>query len=192
MLNVKCNFIRLWNVAHQWSLVIARAKTRLFIDSNDNKLVNRFRIRDLLNHVGLLGDTTVNTTIHQTFPAHRIRGREIDVRWLLQERYFQVKLLRYALWWRVGVSWPDDVLDVQTFLLPGLPHADLLAQMRRETVKSEGFSRFDKWINVDTGVERFPQCNVHFSCVIRTTARYFCYLARCQKRISFFNCFWLI
>lgn len=116
--------------------------------------VSRSRILDLLNHVGLLGDTTVNTTIHQTFPAHRIRRREIDIRRLLQESYFQIKLLRHALRWRVGVSWPDNVLDVQTFLLPGFPHADLLAQMRRNE-NQRGSSRFDKWINADTGVERF-------------------------------------
>lgn len=96
----------------------------------------------LLVHVGVLGHSTVNATIHQAFSGHGIRRCKIDVGRLLQEGYFEVKLLRYTLRRRVGIAWPDDVLDVQTLLLPRLPDADLPTNGRKNALSYDATKRY--------------------------------------------------
>lgn len=83
----------------------------------------------------------MNAAIHQAFSGHGIGRCKVDVGRLLQKGYFEVKLLRYSLWRRVGIARPDDVLDVQTLLLPGLPDADLPTS-ERKNVLSYGATRY--------------------------------------------------
>lgn len=89
----------------------------------------------VLDHIGVLGHSTVNTAIHQAFSGHRIGRCKIDVGRLLQKGYFEVKLLRHSLRRRMGIARPNDVLDVQTLLLPGLPDADLSTSRQTNVLK---------------------------------------------------------
>lgn len=82
-----------------------------------------------LRDVDLLCDPADDPSVHVALAGHWVRGCHGDVGRLLEEGDPQVELLRHALRRRVGVARPDDVLDVQTLALPGLPDADLEQKM---------------------------------------------------------------
>ena len=116
----------------QWSLTLmAQIYNKYFkivhITLNLNILIykNSVITMNSLGYVDFFGHSTDDTPIHVALAGHRIRRCQRDVGRFLQERYLQMELFRHPLGRGVRISRPNDVLDVQPFLLPRLPDSDL-------------------------------------------------------------------